>query len=212
MQFIDEAAISVAAGNGGDGHRRVASREIRPERRPGRRRRRPRRERLSRGTPELSTLVEFRFRRSFAADAGKAGGTSNKSGRSGDDLTIAVPVGTLVYTQREDERRLSQPTSIGRACASLAAKGGRGGLGNQHFATSVRQAPRFAERGEPGETLQLRLELRLLADCGVVGVPNAGKSTCSRSFRPHGRRSPTIPLRRSNRSSASFAFPTKSRS
>jgi GTP-binding protein len=177
VQFIDEATIAVAAGNGGDGI--VAWR---------------REKYIPKGGPaggdgghggsvyleadaELSTLVEFRFRRSFVADAGKAGGTSNKSGKSGDDLTVAVPVGTLIYRTLEGktEGYLADLTPAGSRV--LVAKGGRGGLGNQHFATSVRQAPRFAERGEPGERCELRLELRLLADCGVIGVPNAGKST-----------------------------------
>jgi GTP-binding protein len=177
VQFIDEATIAVAAGNGGDGI--VAWR---------------REKYIPKGGPaggdgghggniyleavaELSTLVEFRFRRTFAAEAGKPGGTSNKSGKSGDDLTVAVPVGTLVYRALEGkpETYLADLSTSGERL--LVAKGGRGGLGNQHFATSVRQAPRFAERGEPGEHCTLRMELRLLADCGVVGVPNAGKST-----------------------------------
>lgn len=128
-------------------------------------------------TPELSTLVEFRYRRLFEAESGKNGGTSNKSGRSGADLTIAVPVGTLVHRSFEGkpEALLADLAVAGERL--LVAKGGRGGLGNQHFATSVRQAPRFAERGEPGERCDVRLELRLLADCGIIGVPNAGKST-----------------------------------
>jgi GTP-binding protein len=128
-------------------------------------------------TPELSTLVEFRYRRQFEAPSGKHGGASNKSGKSGNDLTVKVPVGTLVY--RADEGK--PETLVADLAAPLqrvmVAKGGRGGLGNQHFATSVRQAPRFAEKGEPGERCALRLELKLLADCGVIGVPNAGKST-----------------------------------
>jgi len=128
-------------------------------------------------SPELSTLVEFRFKRQFSADSGKPGGTSNKSGRSGDDLIIRVPPGTLLYRAAEDEPEhffadLNTPGE-----RMLVAKGGRGGLGNQHFATSTRQAPRFAEKGEPGERFRFRLELRLLADCGIIGVPNAGKST-----------------------------------
>jgi GTP-binding protein len=176
VQFIDEAAISVAAGDGGDGLVAWRREKYVPKGGPAGGDGGHGGNVYLEAAPELSTLVEFRFRRSFAADAGKGGGTSNKSGRSGDDLTIAVPVGTLVYKQRENgEDFLSDLNRPGMRV--LAAKGGRGGLGNQHFATSVRQAPRFAERGEPGEKLMLRLELRLLADCGVVGVPNAGKST-----------------------------------
>jgi GTPase len=128
-------------------------------------------------TPELSTLVEFRFRRAFTAESGKPGGPSNKSGRSGQDLTIAVPVGTLVYRALEGKSEVFLTDLAQAGARALVAKGGRGGLGNQHFATSVRQAPRVAEKGEPGERCTLRLELRLLADCGIVGVPNAGKST-----------------------------------
>ncbi len=128
-------------------------------------------------TPELSTLVEFRFRRSFEAESGKHGGSSNKSGRSGEDLTISVPVGTLVHRAYEGKPEALIADLAVPGERALVAKGGRGGLGNQHFATSVRQAPRYAEKGEPGERCTLRLELRLLADCGIVGVPNAGKST-----------------------------------
>ncbi|MDQ2865518.1 MAG: GTPase ObgE [Candidatus Eremiobacteraeota bacterium] len=177
MQFIDEAIIAVAAGNGGDGI--VAWR---------------REKYVDKGGPaggdgghgasvfleasaELSTLVEFRYKRSFAGEPGRAGGTSNKSGRSADDLTIAVPAGTLVYRTLEGkpERFLCDLAKAGERI--VVAKGGRGGLGNQHFATSTRQAPRLAYNGEPGERCTLRLELKLLADCGVIGVPNAGKST-----------------------------------
>jgi GTPase len=177
VQFIDEAVIAVAAGKGGDGI--VAWR---------------REKYIPKGGPaggdgghggtvylqadsELSTLVEFRYKRSFAAESGKPGGTSNKSGKSGDDLTIAVPAGTLVYRTLEGKAEAYFADLAVPGERLLVAKGGRGGLGNQHFATSVRQAPRFAERGEPGERCALRLELRLLADCGVIGVPNAGKST-----------------------------------
>jgi GTP-binding protein len=177
VQFIDEARIEVAAGNGGDGI--VAWR---------------REKYVPKGGPaggdgghggsvyveaaaDLTTLVEFRFRRRFAAESGKPGGTSNKSGKSGDDLTIRVPVGTLVYRSVGEGPEALLADLVAPHGRVLAAKGGRGGLGNQHFATSVRQAPRFSERGEPGEQCALRLELRLLADCALVGVPNAGKST-----------------------------------
>jgi len=177
MQFIDEATITVAGGRGGDGV--VAWRREKYVPKGG-----PAGGDGGRGgdvvlsaTPALSTLVDFRFKKHFAAEAGKSGSTSNKSGRSAADLLVTVPVGTLAYRVEEDGREwlvadLSQPGERIRV-----AKGGRGGLGNQHFATSTRQAPRFAERGEPAESCTIRLELKLLADCGIVGLPNAGKST-----------------------------------
>jgi GTP-binding protein len=177
VQFIDEAAITVAAGDGGDGIVAWRREKYVPKGGPAGGDGGHGGSVYVEATPELSTLIEFRFRRSFAADAGKPGSTSNKSGRSGDDLTIAVPVGTLVFKTREngDEDLVADLNTPGARV--LAAKGGRGGLGNQHFATSVRQAPRFSEKGAPGERFALRLELRLLADCGIIGVPNAGKST-----------------------------------
>jgi GTP-binding protein len=177
VQFIDEAEIEVAAGDGGDGIVAWRREKYVPKGGPAGGDGGHGGSICLEATPELSTLVEFRFRRSFSAESGKAGGTSNKSGRSGEDLTIAVPVGTLVYRRLGDAPE-ALLTDLAQAGARLVvAKGGRGGLGNQHFATSVRQAPRFAEHGEPGERAHLRLELRLLADCGIIGVPNAGKST-----------------------------------
>ncbi len=177
MRFIDEAQIAVAAGDGGDGIVAWRREKYVPKGGPAGGDGGHGGSVFLEATPELTTLVEFRFRRSFSADAGKTGGSSNKSGRSGEDLTIRVPVGTLVFKTRADgsEDFVADLKEVGSRV--VAAKGGRGGLGNQHFATSVRQAPRFAERGEPGERFTLRLELRLLADCGIVGVPNAGKST-----------------------------------
>jgi len=182
MQFIDEASIGIAAGNGGAG--KVAWRREKYVPKGG-----PAGGDGGRGgnvfleaTPNLGTLVDFRFKKQFAAESGDGGSTTNKSGKSGEDLIIPVPVGTLVYRAEIDadnktgqERLfadLSEPFE-----RALVAKGGRGGLGNQHFATSARQAPTFAEKGQPGEKCALRMELKLLADCGLVGLPNAGKST-----------------------------------
>jgi GTP-binding protein len=177
VKFIDEASISVAAGNGGDGLVAWRREKYIPKGGPAGGDGGHGGSVYLEATPELSTLVEFRFKRHFAADSGKPGGTSNKSGKSGEDLVIPVPVGTLVYRtlEGEPEAFLSDLSAPGERVA--VAKGGRGGLGNQHFATSTRQAPRFAEKGEPGERCQLRLELRLLADAGIIGLPNAGKST-----------------------------------
>jgi GTP-binding protein len=132
-------------------------------------------------SPGLSTLVDFRYKKHFQAESGRPGGSSKKSGRAGEDLLVPVPVGTVVYKNEgppDAAPRMRRIADLATPGARLVvAHGGRGGLGNQHFATSTRQAPRFAERGEPGETAELRLELKLLADCGIVGLPNAGKST-----------------------------------
>jgi GTP-binding protein len=177
VQFIDEAEIEVAAGDGGDGIVAWRREKYVPKGGPAGGDGGHGGSVYLEATPELSTLVEFRFRRSFSAESGKAGGTSKKSGRSGVDLTIAVPVGTLVYRRLGDAPEALLADLANAGARFVVAKGGRGGLGNQHFATSVRQAPRFAEHGELGERAHLRLELRLLADCGIIGVPNAGKST-----------------------------------
>lgn len=177
MQFIDDATITITAGNGGDGIVAWRREKYVPKGGPAGGDGGHGGTVYVEASPGLSTLVEFRFKRQFGAESGNAGGNSNKSGKSGDDLVIAVPPGTLVYRTLEDqgETLLADLSTPGERV--VAAKGGRGGLGNQHFATSKRQAPRFAEKGEPGERCTLRLELRLLADCGIIGLPNAGKST-----------------------------------
>jgi GTP-binding protein len=182
VQFIDEATIMVAAGKGGDGI--VAWRREKYVPKGG-----PAGGDGGRGgdvvllaDPELGTLVDFRFKKQFAAELGRTGMKSNKSGKAGDELVVRVPVGTLV-TRTEIDAEGNRGHS--RLFADLStpyermrvAKGGRGGLGNQHFATAARQAPRFAYNGEPGERCELKLELKLLADAGVIGLPNAGKST-----------------------------------
>jgi len=122
----------------------------------------------------LNTLSAFRQNETFAADEGKRGGGSEKSGRGGKDRIILVPPGTVVY-DAETGALLGDLTTPGQQL--LVCKGGRGGLGNQHFATSRNQAPRTAERGEPHEEKLIRLELKLIADIGIIGLPNAGKST-----------------------------------
>ncbi len=177
MQFIDEATIELLAGNGGDGTVGWRREKYVPKGGPAGGDGGHGASIAIEATSALSTLVEFRYKRRFEGESGKAGGTSNKSGKAGTDLTIFVPVGTLVFVTPENggERLLADLADPGAHV--IAAKGGRGGLGNQHFATSTRQAPHFAEKGAPGEHVTLRFELRLLADCGIVGVPNAGKST-----------------------------------
>ncbi len=177
MQFIDEATIVATGGAGGDGIVAWRREKYVPKGGPAGGDGGRGGDVILEASPELSTLIEFRFKKQFAAAPGNPGSTSNKSGRSSEDLVVPVPVGTLVFRLEDDGREvLLADLSIAGERIKIA-KGGRGGLGNQHFATSKRQAPRFAEKGEPSETCTIRLELKLLADCGVVGLPNAGKST-----------------------------------
>jgi GTP-binding protein len=177
VQFIDEATITVAGGRGGDGVVAWRREKYVPKGGPAGGDGGRGGDVILEATPELSTLIDFRFKKHFGAEAGKAGSTSNKSGRSSEDLVIPVPVGTLAYRLEEDGTEFLLADLSRHGERIRVAKGGRGGLGNQHFATSARQAPRFAEKGEPADGCTIRLELKLLADCGVVGLPNAGKST-----------------------------------
>ena len=119
-----------------------------------------------------TTLSGFRERRSFTAEDGRAGGGGKRSGHHGADLTLHVPVGTIVREGEVVVADLDRPGAV-----ALAARGGRGGRGNTRFATATRQAPRAGELGDPGERRHLHLELRLIADIGLVGLPNGGKST-----------------------------------
>lgn len=172
--FIDQAEIFVKSGKGGDGMVHMHREKYVP-----------------RGGPDggdggqggdvilevratLNTLSAFRHMTSYLAQEGKNGGANNKSGRAGNHLVIPVPPGTLVFAADSNEL-LGDLTMPGQQL--VVCKGGRGGRGNQHFATSKNQAPRMGERGEPAEEKQLRLELKLIADIGLIGVPNAGKST-----------------------------------
>lgn len=171
--FIDKAVIRIKAGNGGNGavafHREKYIMAGGPDGGDG-----------GRGgnivfvaQDSSNTLSDFRYKRKFAAPAGGQGSGNRWSGKAGEDLVIPVPRGTLLYDNR-----------TGRLMADMsgdepfvAAKGGRGGWGNAHFATATRQVPRFAKPGAPGEEYEIRLELKLLADVGLVGFPNVGKST-----------------------------------
>ena len=123
-------------------------------------------------TDDLSTLADFRYRHRFKATSGEGGAGRKRHGKAGAHLRIPVPVGTVLRSGDEILADLSTPGD-----EVVAARGGVGGLGNSHFATSTRQAPRIAEDGEPGEERTIDLELKLLADVGLVGLPNAGKST-----------------------------------
>ncbi len=122
--------------------------------------------------PNLNTLLNFRYKQELEADRGQNGSKRNRRGRGGEDLIVKVPVGTQVYHEGKLIADLTTPEQ-----RTVIAQGGGGGFGNAHFKSSTRQAPQVAELGEKGEELSLTLELKLLADVGLVGLPNAGKST-----------------------------------
>ena len=178
MKFVDEAIIKVQAGDGGNGCASFRREKFIPF-----------------GGPDggdggsggsvwliadegLNTLVDFRHQRSYKAQRGQNGMDSDMYGKGGEDTAIRVPVGTMVTNVDTDET-IGDLTAHGQRL--LVAQGGKGGLGNIHFKTSVNRAPRQFTQGTPGESRELKLELRLLADVGLLGFPNAGKSTFIRA-------------------------------
>ncbi len=172
--FIDQATITVSSGKGGDGAVHFRREKYIPRGGPDGGDGGHGGDVILEVIPTLNTLSEFRHTRQFKAQSGKNGAKQNMSGKSAEDLIIKVAPGTIVYDD-ENGALLGDLTEAGQRL--VVAKGGRGGRGNQHFATATHQVPRVAEKGEPGQTRTLRLELRLIADIGIVGVPNAGKST-----------------------------------
>ncbi len=172
--FIDEAVIEVEAGAGGDGCVAFRREKYVPRGGPSGGDGGDGGDVILVADPHLSTLLDYRYKTHYKAGRGGSGSGDNRKGRRGDSIVLRVPVGTLVYDDETGELLvdLARPNQ-----QFIVAKGGKGGKGNAHFATPTRQAPRFAEKGLPGEKRRLRLELKLLADVGIVGMPNAGKST-----------------------------------
>jgi len=172
--FYDHTKIFVKAGNGGDGSMHFRREKYYPLGGPdggdG-----------GRGgsiyfeaTIDLNTLIDYRYRQQFKAEPGTPGAGQKMHGAKGEDIILSVPCGTIIR-DGETKELVGDLTEIGQRV--MVARGGRGGLGNVHFATSTRQAPKESQKGEPGEERWLLLELRLIADVGLVGYPNAGKST-----------------------------------
>jgi len=177
MRFVDEAEIMVSSGKGGRGCVAFRREKYIPFGGPNGGDGGKGGDVVFRVSPSLLTLYDLRLKRRYQAKNGQGGLGSQCNGRSADDLVVEVPQGTLIYEIADtgEERLAADLTGIGQKW--VGARGGRGGLGNMRFKTSTNRAPRFAQPGEPGEEKRLRLELRLLAQIGIIGLPNAGKST-----------------------------------
>src|SRR5438309_4067428 len=172
--FVDEAKIYVKAGGGGNGCMAFRREKYVPRGGPSGGDGGAGGSIILEATQHDNTLLRYRFNREFRADRGRHGEGSNRTGHSGTDMVLSVPTGTVVIDEESGER-LADLTRPGERIT--VARGGRGGRGNQHFAKPWHQAPRESEEGQPGEERRLRLELKLLADVGLLGFPNAGKST-----------------------------------
>lgn len=178
MKFIDEARITVEAGNGGSGCLSFRREKYIPRGGPDGGDGGDGGDVILVANPDLTTLVDFRYQRFFKAPNGQGGQGANCTGRGGEDLRIDVPVGTIVI-DIETHEHLGDLTLPGQEL--IVAKGGFHGLGNTRYKSSINRAPRQTSPGSPGERKDIRLELRVLADVGVLGLPNAGKSTFIRS-------------------------------
>jgi GTP-binding protein len=174
MKFVDEVLIDAAAGDGGAGSVHWRREKFVPMGGPDGGNGGRGGSVFVIGDSGIHTLLDFRFQPKWHADSGESGGGNNRNGKSGTDLELRVPLGTQIY-DAETEELLADVTLPNKKICVL--KGGRGGKGNSFFKKATLQAPDFAQPGELGERRQLRLNLKLLADVGIVGLPNAGKST-----------------------------------
>lgn len=174
MNFVDEVEIYIKAGDGGKGAISFLRERGRPKGGPDGGDGGKGGDVIFKATNSLNTLFHLRHKRRYVAENGKAGQGSNRHGRNGRDIIIPVPCGTII---KDKETGLVLYDLVEENSTYVAAKGGIGGKGNAHFVTATRQAPRIAQKGRPGEERHLRLELKILADVGLVGLPNAGKST-----------------------------------
>ena len=174
MKFVDEALITVEAGNGGAGCLSFRREKYIPKGGPDGGDGGHGGSVILMADENLNTLIDYRFQPRYRADNGRPGAGRNKTGAGGSDLVLKVPVGTAIYN---DETNTLVGEVVADGDVMTVAEGGRGGLGNTRFKSSTNRAPRRTTPGTPGEAYKLRLELRLLADVGLVGLPNAGKST-----------------------------------
>jgi GTPase len=174
MKFLDEAKVYVRSGDGGNGcvsFRREKFIEFGgPNGGDGGRGG----DVVVQAVGGLNTLIDYRYQQHFKAKSGRGGMGKDRHGASGDDIVLAVPAGTQIYAE-DGETLLADLTDVGQRV--VLARGGNGGFGNAHFKSSTNRAPRHANPGQPGEELTIRLRLKLIADAGIVGLPNAGKST-----------------------------------
>jgi GTP-binding protein len=172
--FIDYAEIEIKAGHGGEGAVTFRREKYVPKGGPSGGNGGKGGDVILEAHHNLSTLLDFRYKKNYTAENGDKGGSSLKDGSNGEDIIINVPVGTIIKDAETGEVLYDLNTDNMRI---VAARGGKGGKGNSNFATSTKQAPRYAEPGLNGEALKIVLELKLIADVGLVGFPNAGKST-----------------------------------